>query len=90
MGRNSRSDIRTVNDGCGLGERHYSRKYENGLRSASENTAKELKHSLTSNIAHELKTPVSSIRGYLETIIESPDISEDKKKSQHLPHSLRP
>ncbi len=57
----------------------YSRKYENGLRSASENAAKELKHSLTSNIAHELKTPVSSIRGYLETIIESPDISEDKK-----------
>ncbi len=57
----------------------YSRRYENGLRAASENAAKELKHSLTSNIAHELKTPVTSIRGYLETIIENPDISEDKK-----------
>ena len=57
----------------------YSRRYENGLRTASENAAKELKHSLTSNIAHELKTPVTSIRGYLETIIENPDISDDKK-----------
>ena len=57
----------------------FSRRYENGLRTASENAAKELKHSLTSNIAHELKTPVTSIRGYLETIIENPDISEDKK-----------
>ena len=57
----------------------YSRRYENGLRTASENAARELKHSLTSNIAHELKTPVSSIRGYLETIIENPDIAEDKK-----------
>ena len=57
----------------------YSHKYERGLRSASEKAARELKHSLTSNIAHELKTPVSSIRGYLETIIENPDISEDKK-----------
>ncbi len=57
----------------------YSHKYENGLRAASENAARELKHSLTSNIAHELKTPVSSIRGYLETIIENPDIPEDRK-----------
>lgn len=57
----------------------YSRRYENGLRTASENAAKELKHSLTSNIAHELKTPVSSIRGYLETILENPEISEDRK-----------
>ncbi len=57
----------------------YSRRYENGLRTASENAAKELKHSLTSNIAHELKTPVTSIRGYLETIIENPDITEDRK-----------
>ena len=42
-----------------------------------------LKHQLTQNIAHELKTPVSSIRGYIETIIERGD-SLDKEKRQHF------
>src|SRR5574344_1247660 len=37
-----------------------------------------LKKQLTQNIAHELKTPVSSIQGYLETIISNPDISKEK------------
>ncbi len=39
-----------------------------------------LKQQLTSNIAHELKTPLSSIRGYLETILENWPIPEDKLK----------
>jgi len=39
-----------------------------------------LKQQLTSNIAHELKTPLSSIKGYLETIINNPNIPEEKKK----------
>ncbi|MBQ7823825.1 MAG: two-component sensor histidine kinase [Bacteroidaceae bacterium] len=39
-----------------------------------------LKRQLTQNIAHELKTPVSSIQGYMETIISNPDLQEDKRK----------
>lgn len=39
-----------------------------------------LKRQLTQNIAHELKTPVSSIQGYLETITENPNIGEDTKR----------
>lgn len=34
-----------------------------------------LKRQLTQNIAHELKTPVSSIQGYLETILNNPNIA---------------
>lgn len=37
-----------------------------------------LKRQLTQNIAHELKTPVSSIQGYMETIISNPDLPADK------------
>ena len=42
-----------------------------------------LKRQLTQNIAHELKTPVASIQGYLETVLETPNINE-KTKQQFL------
>lgn len=40
----------------------------------------DLKKQLTQNAAHELKTPVSSIQGYLETIVNNKDLSEEKRK----------
>lgn len=38
----------------------------------------QLKRQLTQNIAHELKTPVSSIQGYLETIVNNDGIAPEK------------
>jgi signal transduction histidine kinase len=40
----------------------------------------KIKKQLTQNIAHELKTPVSSIVGYLETIINSPQLDDERKR----------
>ena len=50
-------------------------------RISREQAEKEnrMRRELTQNIAHELKTPVASILGYTETIMQSPDIAEDVK-----------
>ena len=43
-----------------------------------EEEQSRLKRQLTQNIAHELKTPVSSIQGYLETIVNNENIPREK------------
>ena len=46
----------------------------------SEEEKVRIKRQLTQNAAHELKTPAASIHGYLESILDHPDMPEDKKK----------
>jgi len=40
----------------------------------------DYKQELTHNVAHELKTPVTGIRGYLETIINQENIDPEQRK----------
>lgn len=43
-------------------------------------TLYQMKRRLTQNVSHELKTPVSSIQGYLETILSNPDLTPEKRQ----------
>ncbi|MFK8101938.1 MAG: sensor histidine kinase [Saprospiraceae bacterium] len=40
---------------------------------------KIIKEQMTSNIAHELKTPISAIQAFLETVLANPKIEAEKK-----------
>lgn len=45
----------------------------------SEQEKQRIKRQLTENAAHELKTPAATIEGYLETLVNTPSMPEEKR-----------
>jgi len=61
--------------------RHVDRtidSYRAQVRQAEEEKVR-IKHDLTQNTAHELKTPLASMSGYLETVLSHPELPEQQR-----------
>lgn len=59
---------------------HYARRMDERITREQQEQQNQMRRELTQNIAHELKTPVASILGYTDTIIDNPDISENTRQ----------
>ena len=54
----------------------YARRMDERISREQQEQHSQMRRELTQNIAHELKTPVASILGYTDTILESPGMDE--------------
>ena len=57
----------------------YDRDAQHKIALREERDKIRIKHQLTNNINHELKTPVASIRACIETLINHPDMEQEKR-----------
>ena len=58
---------------------HYAQRMDERISREQAAKENEMRRQLTQNIAHELKTPVASILGYTDTILDNPGITDQKK-----------
>ncbi|MGN1232523.1 MAG: ATP-binding protein [Candidatus Cryptobacteroides sp.] len=75
----SNSDIPFTNDELGEISSEIVNLYSRLQNSEDDKT--RLKRQLTQNAAHELRTPVSSIKGFIDTIIDNPDMDRETMES---------
>ena len=57
----------------------YAHKMDERISREQLEKQNAMRRQLTQNIAHELKTPVASILGYTDTILDNPDIADETK-----------
>ena len=67
--------------------RWYTRRISDMMNRRQDEVSAEVRRQMTQNISHELKTPVAGIQGYLETLLENPDIPAETRQ-QFLQRSL--
>ncbi|MBQ9576365.1 MAG: hypothetical protein IJV11_05755 [Muribaculaceae bacterium] len=69
-----------VMTGLGFLLHRYSRRMDERIDQEQADKENKLRRELTQNIAHELKTPVASILGYTDTILEHPDMDDTTRR----------
>ncbi len=57
----------------------YASKMDERISRSQLEKENAMRRELTQNISHELKTPVASILGYADTMLENPDITPDER-----------
>ena len=76
----------------------YAHRMDERIRREQDMKQTETRRQMTQNISHELKTPVASIMGLTETILDNPQLSDDKRleltrrthaQAQRLSHLLQ-
>ncbi len=55
----------------------YVQRMDGRINQDQDEKENRMRRQLTQNIAHELKTPVTSILGYTDTILDSPDMTDE-------------
>ena len=66
---------------------HMAQTIENNLKELKEND--ELRRQLIANVSHDLRSPLTSIQGYLETILMREDKYTDAEKRRFLKITLK-
>jgi len=69
--------------GLGVLLHRYSKRMDERISREQADKENQMRRQLTQNISHELKTPVASILGYTETILEHPEMT-DEMRTQFL------
>lgn len=59
---------------------HYAHSMDERISREQQEQQNQMRRELTQNIAHELKTPVASILGYTDTILDAPGMDEVTKR----------
>lgn len=57
----------------------YAKRMDQRISHEQAEKENQMRRELTQNIAHELKTPVASILGYTETILDNPEMDAETK-----------